>query len=117
MSVARDRQIGEIVELLKPGRAEEARQRPARYAEAERRVAAFLDGSSKDRLALLMAMIGGGVADQMLALDLVSYLDEDDLPALVVKALSSSTERGEDDLLDHVALQRPDLVPRQHLAE
>jgi hypothetical protein len=145
MSSTVENQIEAIVELLRPPTwyrrrrptAEAAQQWTERIVEAERRTEAVLDGSPADRLALLMAMLDADVGD-ILAPALVSFIDEDDLPALVVRLLSvrASVGRGEvfvdrikrsiglrgstrlwdtESVLEQVALQRPEIVSGQHV--
>jgi hypothetical protein len=138
-------EIEAIVELLRPpawyrrrpATADEAQQWTERVAEAERRIVPILDGSAADRLALSTAMLHANVAGDTLAPRLVSFIDENDLPALVetVRTIRASIGWGEvflhkmktrlglrgaarlldlELLLDEVALQRPDLVPGRH---
>lgn len=110
MLPARDLEIKAIVALL------QADPRFQRYGEAFDRAGAFLDAPPRDRLALLMAMIDANVHDTTVALDLVSFLDEPEMRGLVEKLLNDAPALdGCDSLLDHVALQRPDLVPPQHI--
>lgn len=111
-----EHEIKAIVELLKPGPDSEAHKRPERYGEAIERAGRFLDASAPDHLALLMAMIDANVHDTTVALDLVSFLEEDDMRGLVQKLLNGvPPSDGGECLLDHVALQRPDLVSREHV--
>lgn len=146
MSRTVEDQIEAIIELLRPPTwyrrtrptAEEAHQWTETIVEAERRIEAVLDGSPADRLALLMAMLDADVGGDTLAPRLVSFINEDDLPALVERLLSirASVGRGEvlldrvkrrlgfrcsarlrdaEGVLEEVAFQRPEIVPFQHV--
>jgi hypothetical protein len=146
MSSRAEDEIKTIVTLMKrpafylrrPATTEEAQDWSDRILEAERRAVALLESSPADRLALVMALLDTDVVGHLLAPKLVPFVDENDLPTLVERALNvrasvaravsfldrikgrmglrgSTKFEDVDSVLDEVACQQPELVPREYI--
>jgi hypothetical protein len=105
------RRIEEVVRLLRSWK--DRRSQPEVYEQAQALADKLLDRPPAV-LELLLTMLDAGVASTTIGQDLVSFVAESDLPIVAREAFLAQkrdNDSGGENLLDHVALQRPDLAP------